>query len=432
MRLLSAINYEGIEDYLRYLPEIEVFDSVKNKKALMDKAVTNCYDLVLISMELPGSEKMETLIELLLTEELKGHRIVFIYGEYDDTCDDFIRFLLGHGVYDFYVGEEITSREIERLIFRPAGKEAALEYFKSCYDKNRCLRHKELTQNQSRGFFNAASELTKANSYKRVPFEKAIIAIISNQATGKSHTAWNMSCCFSKRGYSTSLINIDRGYSSNLFFDIDEIYYDLLNFTLHNNKHKDILDSCFRRKNLSIITGKLGDDKELSCDDFLKLLYGIRTKSDITIIDTRTGLSALTRICVKSSTYDLMIFDCDIMHFHMNMKMIEELKDDFAPEKTVAVINNTNIKSSGHKYIYNELVKSGIPFKDIAFICSCGSLSYEVMHTGISPYQAAGEEFKDFVHDIDHLMDKLCGRTLREGFAWSILGRLGGRGIGLY
>ena len=192
-----------------------------------------------------------------------------------------------------------------------------------------------------------------------------------------------------------------------MFFDIDEVYYNLLDFTLQNDIHKDILENCYNRKNLCVVTGKLGDEKEISSEDFLKLLYCIRTKSDITIIDTRTGISELTRLSMQNSIYDMLVFDCDIMHFHMNMKMLEELKDDFVPEKTIAVINNTNIRSSSHKFIYNELTSSGIPFKDMAFVSSCGFISYEVMHTGYTPYQAAADRNKSFLGDMDSLLDKL-------------------------
>lgn len=423
MRLLSALNFEDIEEYIKCLPGITALDIVRNKKELIDAAGSGSYDLVLISKELPGSEKMEYLIEAISSEKLKSQRIVYIYGEYDGNCDDSIRFLIEHGVYDFYVGDEISSKDIERLIFRPAGKETAFSYFRSHFNNEQCFSYKSNSQKEKSRFYNrrlkncGLRSFLKTKSNKGIYLEKLIISIISNQATGKSHTAWNLGCCLSKRGYATSLINMDRGYSANLFFDIDEIYYDLLDFSIQNGKHMEILDNCFKRKTLSIITGRLGDEKEINIDDFVKLLYSIRTKSDITIIDTRTGLSDLTRTAIKSSTYDLLIFDCDIMHFHMNMIMLEELRDDFIPEKTIAVINNTNVKSSSHKFIYNELISSGIPFKDIAFITNCGFLSYEAMHTGMSPYQAAGEEYKGFASDIDNILDILSTKAGRNGFA---------------
>lgn len=424
MRLLSALNYKDIEEYMSYLPEIEAMDIAKDKKELLDMISSSGCDLVLVSKELPGSEEMEYLIEVLVSNKLKTYRIVFIYGEYDAICDDFIRLLINYGIYDFYVGTEITSRDIDRLIFRPVGRNTAYGYYKSRFDNEQYFNHKEHNHKHGTHFLNAAllansciKPLIKRKSNERIPFEKLIISIISNQATGKSHTAWNLGCCLSKHGYAASLLNIDRGYSANLFFDIDEVYYDLLDFTISNTRHKDILDNCCKKRNLSIITGKLGDEKEIGCDDFLKLLYSIRTKSDITIIDTRTGLSNLTRESIKNSTYDLLVFDSDIMHFHMNMNMLEELKDDFVPEKTIAVINNTNVKSPSHKFIYNELINTGIPFKDIAAISGCGILSSEMMHTGMSPYQAAEEGNQAFAEDMDNLLEKLSSGYGRNRLA---------------
>lgn len=406
MKLLSALRHEGIEEYIRCLPGIEVLNIVENKRSLLDALKSVKYDLVMISKDLPGSEEMDLLIEVLASEEFKGQRVVYLYGEYDSYCDGFIRFLFNHGIYDFYVGEEITSKDIERLIFKPADRERALCYYRSHYDNElKSKKDKHLFKGKSLINFGFGS-LLKINNMRN-PLERLIISIISNQATGKSHTAWNLSYCFSKLGYATSLLNIDRGYSANLFFDIDEIYYNLLDFTIKNNMYKDILDNCFKRKNLSVITGKLGVDEEIDSEDFLKLLYCIRTKSDITIIDTRTGLSELTRLSIKNSIYDLLVFDCDIMHFHMNMSMLEELKDDFVPEKTIALINNTNVRSSSHKFIYNELISSDIPFKDIAFISNCGFIGYEVMHTGLTPYQAAGDGYKGFLSDMDSLLNRL-------------------------
>lgn len=406
MKLLLALNHEDIEVYIKSLPGIGVLNIVDSKRSLLDAVSNDKYDLVLISKELPGSEEMDSLIEVLVSEKFKSQRIAYLYGSYDNFCDEFIRYLLYHGIYDFYVGEDITSKDIGRLIFKPAGRERAYYYFNSHYDN-------ELENNKNKGPIKRKS-LIKSGfgsllniKKKRNPVEKLIISMISNQATGKSHTAWNLSYCFSKLGYATSLINIDRGYSANLFFNIDEVYYNLLDFSIENNRHKDILDNCFSRRNLKVITGELGIEEEIGSEDFLKLLYCIRTKSDITIIDTRTGLSELTRLSIKNSMYDLVIFDCDIMHFYMNMRMVEELKDDFAPEKTIALINNTNVRSSSHKFIYNELISTGIPFKDIAYISNCGYIGYEAMHTGLTPYQTAVNGYKGFLSDFDSLLDKL-------------------------
>ncbi|MGE5630306.1 MAG: hypothetical protein ACM3TR_04320, partial [Caulobacteraceae bacterium] len=361
MRVLLALNHEEIEEFISYLPGIEILAIIKDKHSLLEFFKTNGCDLVILENELPGSESMEEVIALLVSDKSRIQRIVYLYGEYDENCDAFIQFLRENGINDCFIGTEITSRDIERLIYNPAG-------MKNLYEGNEDGHRLPFLRFKSSSYKKESRKVVKAQG-------KSVISIISNNATGKSHTAWNLGYCFSKRGYDTSIFNIDRGYSANLYWHIDEIYYELLNYAIAKNKHKKILEDCFRIKNLNVITGKLGDQNEIKTDDFAKLLYNIRTQSDITLIDTKTGLSENTKHAIKNSTYDLLVFDCDIMHYHMNMVMVENLRDEFVPEKTIAIINNTNIKSSSHKFIYNEIKSTGLPFKDILPISSCGLIS---------------------------------------------------------
>ncbi len=408
MRILSALNHRDIEEYIKGLDGISAFDSVRDKSSLLAMAAAGGYDLVLVSRELPGGEAADQLLRQLSPKECESRRVAYIYGEYDEGCDSFFSSLIDQEIYDFHVGEAITSKDIQRLLYRPAGKAEAYGYMKSRYESE--YFDCSLTGTASGRTAKKGLKQLFRGRCKYNPIDKLVVSLISNQATGKSHTAWNMACCLSGRRYATSLLNIDRGYSANLFFNIDELYYDLLDFTIQNNEYRNIMDKCYRKKQLRIITGRLGDEKELPGEAFSKLIYSIRTRSDITIIDTRTGLSELTRLAVKNSSYDLMIFDCDIMHYHMNMNMLKGLRDDFVPEKTIAVINNTNVKSPGHKFIYNELAASGIPFKGMAFISSCGLLSSNLMHTGQAPYNSEREECRGFVKDMDNLLDRLSAR----------------------
>ncbi|HWR61024.1 MAG TPA: hypothetical protein VN580_05395 [Clostridia bacterium] len=430
MRILSGICHEGIEDHIKGLAGISSFDAAGDKESFVYMAAAAEYDVLLLSKELPGEGGMERLLGKLKSKGCENRRIACIYGEYDDYCDSFIKYLIGLEIYDFHVGGAITSKDIRRLIFRPSGKARALGYVESRFDNDYYNYGMERGHKWETCFSSGATIINKGlkqlfggSRSGNAGFERQVVSIISNQATGKSHTAWNLACCLSGRRYSAALLNIDRGYSANLFFDVDESYYELLNFKLRNNEHRSIADNCYRRKNLRVITGRLGDENEIDEADFIKLLYGIRTKTDITIIDTRTGLSELTRLSVKNSTCDLLVFDCDIMHYHMNMKMLEELKEDFVPEKTIAVINNTNIRAPVHKSIYNRLADTGIPFRDIACISGCGLLSSEMMHTGLAPYNSAREDNRGFVKDIDNLLDRLSGGQEKGGFSACISGR---------
>lgn len=423
MRILSGICHEEIETYIKGLKDVSDFDIAMDDKGFVNMAAEG-YDMLLVSRGSSGNLGIELLRELK-SKGGKNQRIAVLYGEYDDHCDSFIRQIIALGIYDFHVGGSITSKSIQRLLYKPSGKAKALGYVESRYANE---YYDEKAQRTYRGeglFLPGAAAISRSikqllgGGSSGTGFERHVISLISNHATGKSHTAWNLAYCLSGRGYTTSLLNIDRGYSANLFFNIDEIYYDLLDFKLQNNSHNTITDCCYRIGKLSVLTGRLGNEKQVSDADFGRLFYNIRTKAEVTIVDTGTGLSELTRLAVKGSTCDLLVFDCDIMHYHMNMAMLEQLGEDFVPEKTIAVINNTNIRTPAHKYIYNQLMDTGIPFRDIASISSCGLLSNELMRTGRAPYNSGREESKDLVRDIDDLLDKLSDERVNRGKTYS-------------
>lgn len=399
MRILSGINHRDIEGYISCIPGISSLDTASDRRELMDMAAAAVYDLVIVSQELPGSEDMKALMEVITMKGSPPRRYAFLYGEADSKCDGFARFLVSLGVYDFHVGDQLNSKDIERLVFRSGSRHTAIGYIDSGYDNEAYFSGTDI--DESRTFGKSIRKLISGWRKSRPVFDKLVISVISNHVTGKSHTAWGLAGCLSDRGHTASLFNVDRGYSANLYFGIDELYYDLLEHSIRNNAHKEILDSCYKRKSLKLITGRLGDEAEIAEEDFSKLLYSIRTQSDITVIDTRTGLSPLTRQSVRSSTYDLLIFDCDLLHYHMNMKMLEALKDDFVPGKTIAVINNTDIRSKAHKYIYNQLVGTGIPFRSIAFLNS----------RAMGGDEEAGGRNAEFSKDIARLADKLLGRN---------------------
>lgn len=424
MRILSGICHEEIEGYIKGLKDVSDFDTAIDFKSFVNMAAAG-YDVLLVSRGSSGDLGIEQLLRELRAKGRKSQRIALLYGEYDDCCDSFIRQIIALGIYDFHVGGAITSKHIQRLLYRPSGKAKALGYVESRYANEYYDENAEHTYRGENRFLPGVAAISRSikqllgSGISSTGFERQVISLISNQATGKSHTAWNLACCLSGRGYETSLLNIDRGYSANLFFDIDEIYYDLLDFKLQNNNHNTITDSCYKIGKLSVLTGRLGNDKQLSETDFSRLLYSIRTKAAVTIIDTGTGPTELTRLSVKGSTCDLLVFDCDIMHYHMNMLMLEQLGEDFVPEKTIAVINNTNIRNPAHKSIYNQLVDTGIPFRDIASISSCGLLSHELMNTGMAPYASGREESKELVRDIDDLLGRLSGERVKKGKPFS-------------
>lgn len=241
---------------------------------------------------------------------------------------------------------------------------------------------------------------------------KAYISIYSACSTGKSHTAWNLSYCLGERNYKTTVINLDYGYSANVLFGIDEIYYNALKTITEKNLYKEILEYAWQKGNVSVIARGLGDTEEISIDNYKKIMSYVRTKQDVVIADCRAGYSELLEEVVRDTNIDLMIFDMDLTHFQLNKQLIERLGDLFLPEKTIAVINNCDINTNTYKYVYGKILEISKDFKDIMPISSCGFLSCELMDTGKTPYEEAlkKEEYKRFVLDMDNLLSVINAR----------------------
>lgn len=250
--------------------------------------------------------------------------------------------------------------------------------------------------------------------------DNAIITIYSAKESGKSFIAWNLAHCFTERDYKTTVINLDQTYSANIYYPIEEVYYELLGHMIKENRHKEILDFCYKRGLLSVITGSLGDSKDIAVSDFDRLLFYIKAKSNITMIDCRSGLADIVRAAIRVSNIDLLVFNCDFNHFHMNKLMIQELKDDFVPEKTIAIINNCDVRSESYKYMFREIEKLGLPFKEIGPISSCGMLGCNQMGSNVTPYEAAKDEYKQFKEDINNLLYTINSREKKTGFLENI------------
>jgi MinD-like ATPase involved in chromosome partitioning or flagellar assembly len=197
-----------------------------------------------------------------------------------------------------------------------------------------------------------------------------------------------------------------------LYFGIEDIYFDLLDYLIERGEHKSILDSCYKKGNLHVISGSLGNDNSISAEDFLKLFYYVRSKCDILIIDTYTGLNDTTLQAINSSNIDFLIFDSDIMHFHMNKLMLEKLGSTFIPEKTYAIINNCSSGSESYRYIYNQINKLNIKFKGILPISTCGSLGCDLMNTHKTPYEAAKNS--SFSMDINKILSAIKARDRKS------------------
>lgn len=380
MRLLLAINHAEIHRFIAQNYTFEISGIAESLDELYEILTYIKADTLIVSKYICSNNNKRQLIEHI-TALRNDLRVVYLYGERDEDTDDYLRFLESKGIVDYYVGTNINSGDLDRLLF---GK------------------------NLSRGerILKSFTKRPKQTIWIK-ELDSAVITIYSNCSNGKSHLAWNLANELAESGYKTTLISLDRGNSANIYFGIPEIYYDLLNYIIEEERHKAIIDSCYKKGVLNIITGKLGSEIPIRHIDFLKLFYFARSKSNIVIIDTWTGLNEITLQAINNSNIDFLIFDSNLMHFHMNKLMIEQLGSDFIAEKTYAIINNCSPISESYKYIYKQINKLDLGFKGVMPLSSCGTLGCDLMHTGRTPYNTSSNFNISFKNDMDHILNAL-------------------------
>lgn len=251
--------------------------------------------------------------------------------------------------------------------------------------------------------------ITKEVTITKEVLSNATISLISNCSTGKSFIAWNLAYCFSKMGYKTSVLNLDRAYSANIFYGIDNgVDGALKNISSRQNIYDFINDAYVINKNLKVITNNLCSKEEIPNDCFLKVLNTVRSKSDITIIDLKSRMDDNLRTALAYSNIILFVFDIDYMHFSLNIELLNEICNEINFKRTIAVLNNVFPGSKEIKNIESYIRKIDKDLKNIVSIRNCGSVAYDTMFTGTCPYFET--ENDGFKKDIDNLMERMSAR----------------------
>lgn len=386
MRLLLAADHIEMQKFIEMDNRIESTEVINRLQELYTTLQHTRADVLVLSRYLAGCEKHKEVIHHI-RETRPDIRIIYLYGREDKDMSSFLDYLLSMNIIDYHIGSNITSLELNRLLFHDVEK--------------------------SKGYI---SHLLKSSPKTRLvrELDTAVITIYSNAASGKSHFSWNLATAVEKRGYRTTLINLDRGYSANIYFGIEDIYDDLLDYFAEQGEYQEVLDNCFRRGSLRVITGKLGKKESLCKENFLKLLLFARANSDIVIIDTYTGPSETTIQAIHHSTIDFLIFDCDLMHFHFNKQMLDQFGSMFIESKTFAIINNCNTGSESYKDIYKRIKGMRMKFKDVLPLSSCGSLGCDLMSTGKAPYEVVKSNSSYYLD----MLNILSGIKINSNRSW--------------
>jgi len=241
----------------------------------------------------------------------------------------------------------------------------------------------------------------------------ANIAVISNCSNGKSFITWNIAHGFANRGYNTSILNLDRGYSANIYYSIDEEEERALrNISKLKNFNKILHKAYYVNENLRIFTNELCSKEELNNEEFLKISNLVQANSDITIIDCKSEINDLLKSAISYSSTVLFIFDNDNMHYNLNLKMLEEISDVFNPQKIIVVLNNVFYEGAELKNTIKFIKNMGLDFRDIVTIGNCGADATDMMFTDTCPYISSKNE--KFKNDMDRLMDSLKAKSKKK------------------
>ncbi|MBY6984795.1 ParA family protein, partial [Clostridium botulinum] len=223
------------------------------------------------------------------------------------------------------------------------------------------------------------------------------ITVISNCSSGKSFITSNLSYCFADRGYNTSVINLDKGYSANVLYGIDNNEERALkNISKYKDKDiPDVIDKAYVvNKNLRIFTNELQSNEKITEEQFVKILDLVQAHSDITLIDCGSGseYNDILKSSIRYSSTVLFIFDIDEMHNKLNLNLIEDLNNKLNFKKTIAVINNT-FPSDQIKRTRDLIKDLNKEFKDIVLIKNAGAAAYDSVFTSCAYFETDDLDF---------------------------------------
>lgn len=383
---------------------IDFEEQITSLESLQENIVICDYDIAIIDIKIPYYEEA---LNLLIKNEIP---IVLFKGNFKELSDQ-----LNHTIDE--IKSNISKVNEEKNLNEK--KETKIKYVyleRPYYENEPKIEIKEVEK-----IVEKIVEVEKPiiiekeieREIEREVIDTATIAVISNCSNGKSFITWNMAHGFASRGYNTSVINLDRGYSANIYYSIDKEEESALKHASKIKNYNKFLEKAYHiKKNLKIFTNELCSEEELDNEEFLKILNLVQATSQITIIDCKSEINNLLKSAISYSSVVLFIFDNDNMHYNLNKKMLEKINDVFNPEKTIVVINNVFYEGTELKNTINFIKNMKLNFKDIVTIKNCGKYAVDMMFTDTCPYLSSEDEW--FKSDIDDLMKVLKSKGKKK------------------
>lgn len=411
-KVLLSIGNEEIETIFENIKGVEVVDKERDLETVKDLLEFMNIDCLIVNRLL--DENGEELLDIAAKAKQRNIKVIVLLDDIEDFSEKkIITSLVAQDVYGFIRFKELKEDSIVNII-NNYPDEFDFSFFN--YETKKKSDKPKIAND---------SVPEKAEAIAVELINNAVITVYSNCSNGKSVITWLLSLCFVDRNYKTAVINIDKGYSANMFYGIDNDEYEgvFSSFGITNDAidateswNRNSNEFCYSpMKNLSIVCGSSGSSEELEPDQFQRVLTATRIKNNITLIDCKSEINKLTRMALQQSTVDLLVYDIDLNHYNLNFHMLEELGDVFNPEKTIVVINNAIIESESYKLTLKNIKESGLNFKDIVTVRKCGAGVYDLMFSGTTPYfdKNTNDEFKK---DIDALLDSLKSKKSNEKF----------------
>lgn len=368
-------------------PEVDFEERIDKLEELQEKIINN-YDVAILDMNV---DYKDIALELFSKNKIP---VIFFNGNFSVLNNELLETI-----------EEITQnykKEIEN-------KEEE-EKVKYIYVDN---KEKEIEIKEVEKIVEKIVEVEKPVVIEKEKIiEKKVevvnnstIVIVSGCTTGKSFLTWNLAYAFSERKYKTSVVNLDKHYSANMYFGIEDEYAALKNINNIKDFNGILEKSYYINDELRIITDEICSEQEVDNDKFLKLLNLVQSDSDITIIDCKSNVDENMKIALSYASSVLVVCDTDKMHYKENLNMLDKIKDVLNTNKTILVINN----------IFNEsdinFIEIGKNFKDIVTISNCGADATNMMSSNTCPYISSNDKFKS---DFENLLSSLQARKSKK------------------
>lgn len=298
-KILLAVNYDKLEDYIAKIEGLEVVSIVNTRRKLINECIDKSPEILLISRNLPGMEDMKDLIIKLTSKNFINLRIIFLYGNEDSEKDKFIDFIISRGIYDYHIGS-LDNETLESLLFKPRTRDDVKHdvLHKPSYSND---GHIENHQSESKD--PEAKIIVKYIKEYDIPKDyKKIFLFVSPESTGKSEVAANVSISLSENGKKVGLIDFDTenyGLRHNFLKknEVEMIYFEKLfneksDLDMSEIDKSEILDFGYKvNPKLYVFTSKPNIQIEISIERLNYVIRKIREHVDVIIIDVGKNVS---------------------------------------------------------------------------------------------------------------------------------------------